>query len=567
MEFLSRTIKQIQDQLGLLTLSQRFAIFLCLVIMFGAIFWMVKYSSEQTMMPLLPMSFSEDEITRIKTQFGDWQQKYRIKGDQILVPSEDRQTLVSRLGYAELLPDDTSLGFLTLLGDNGSVFESEGQRAQRSMIILQMELAKSLKDFPGITKAEVFINPASNRRMMNMTPMASASVYLTLNTKGRDDSGLGNTVAGFVSSANKNMKRENVTVVADGKKLDVIAVGRQNPVSALEIKASLERYYQNKVISVLEVGNAIVQVDVTPQLDETEQVLVQIPEADKGSWLPTVEQSSSEQSSNDSQVGREPGIRENVGSEVAGGGGTNRTELNEQNDSMSMPFPGSDTTKTVKAVGGVKELTVTVSYPKSFFRHIAKIKSGDMNTEPSDAAVQAQIDAEIPGLRNRVSNAIGLPTGVPENESRVYIDTYWDLDPVILAGGSALAETQIAGSGAVGSLGSLARGYSKQIAVSALALMSLFMVLMMVKKASGPIELEDSEAEALMTPGKRPIDVMSPEDSNFAEAEDAGGLLAGMELDESTVQSQQMLEQIRSMVEDSPDKVAGLVSKWASQGD
>ena len=114
-------------------------------------------------------------------------------------------------------------------------------------------------------------------------------------------------------------------------------------------------------------------------------------------------------------------------------------------------------------------------------------------------------------------------------------------------------------------MGELVRGFGKEIAVLALAVMSLIMVLMMVRKASGPIELEEDEAEALMKPAKKPLDAMSPEESNFAEAEDAGGLLTGVELDEQTVQSQQMLEQIRDMVKESPEKVANLVGKWIVQ--
>ena len=125
--------------------------------------------------------------------------------------------------------------------------------------------------------------------------------------------------------------------------------------------------------------------------------------------------------------------------------------------------------------------------------------------------------------------------------------------------------SDLAGQGSGFSVGNLARGYGKQIAVSALALMSLFMVLMMVRKAGSPIQMEDEEAEALMSSGKKPLDARSPEDSDFSEAEDAGGLLAGFEMDEEAVQSQQMLEQIRSIVKDEPDKMANLVSKWIAQ--
>ena len=565
MEFLSRTIKQIRDQLGVLTLSQRFAIFLCLVIMFGAIFWMVRYSSEQTMAPLLPMSFSEDEIKRIEMQFGDWQQKYRIRGDQILVPSADQQTLIGRLGYAELLPDDTSEGWLTLLSDNGGVFESSKQQEERNLLIKQMMLARCLEDFPGISQAEVFINPPSERRVMNMTSPASASVRLTLTTKGKEDANLGNTVAGFISSANKDMKRQNVTVVANGQTLLVSPEGQQNLGSYLEIKAEWEQHYQNKIVAALENINPIVVVEVEPELDQVEQVSERILEEGAGTVNLPIKQKTDEQNRTNLQGAQEPGIKANTGSTSAAGGGTTQSETSETSETEKLPKFGKETTKTRKAEGSATLMSVAVRYPRSFFIHLAQEMSGDKEAIPTEQEIQAQIDLKAPELRQTIMGAVGLIPTVPEDEARVVFGTY--LDDTYAASFGIGSEIEIAGGGTMGSLGSLARGYSKQIAVSALALMSLFMVLMMVKKASGPIELEDSDSEALMSPGKRPIDVMSPEDSNFAEAEDAGGLLAGMELDESTVQSQQMLEQIRSMVEDAPDKVAGLVSKWAAQGD
>ncbi|MCP4708602.1 MAG: hypothetical protein GY869_08265 [Planctomycetes bacterium] len=564
MEFLSRTIKQIQDQLGLLTISQRFAIFLCLVIMFGAIFWMVRYSSEQTMTPLLPMSFSEDDIKQIEMQFGDWRQKYRVRGDQILVPSEDRQTLVGRLGYEQLLPDDTSEGWLTLLGNNGGVFESSKQQQTRNLIIKQMQLASCLKNFPGISQAEVFINPPSERRTFP-TPPASAAVRLTLTTKGKEDANLGNTVAGFVSSANKMMKRENVTVVADNHQLQVTPVGQQNPGSYLEVKTDWEQHYQVKIVNALDGVGPIVIAEVEPELDQVEQVVEKILDEGQGSWNPPTTEITEELNSTNTTGAKEPGFQSNGGTGSTAGGGTDRSETTEKSETSKQPMAGRETTKTRKAEGSAKLMSVTVRYPRSFFKLIAQEVSGDNTVEPTEQMIQEQVDLKTPELRQTIMGAVGLTPGVPEDEAKVVFGTF--LDNTFAASFGIDSEVEIAAGGTMGSLGSLARGYSKQIAVSALALMSLFMVLMMVKKAGGPIEMEDSEAEALMAPGKKPIDAMSPEDSNFAEAEDAGGLLAGMELDESTVQSQQMLEQIRSMVEDSPDSVAVLVSKWATQGD
>jgi flagellar biosynthesis/type III secretory pathway M-ring protein FliF/YscJ len=108
--------------------------------------------------------------------------------------------------------------------------------------------------------------------------------------------------------------------------------------------------------------------------------------------------------------------------------------------------------------------------------------------------------------------------------------------------------------------------YGKHIAVSLLAMISLFMVLKMVRKASGPVDLSEAEAAAVMV-GHKPMDAMGVEDSNIVDEEGATGLLSGLEMGEDAVRSQQVLEQIQHMVHESPGAAASLVGKWVSQND
>ena len=143
-------------------------------------------------------------------------------------------------------------------------------------------------------------------------------------------------------------------------------------------------------------------------------------------------------------------------------------------------------------------------------------------------------------------------------EAQVVVNTYWDQGSLI---DSASAQETSVETDAAGSVSGVARRYGKQIAVSALALLSLFMALMMVRRAAGPVEMEEEEAAALMMHGKKPLDALSVEESNLAEGAE-GGLLAGLELDDETVRSQQMLAQIKDMVKESPELAAALVSKW-----
>ena len=70
MEFLRRVLSQIQNQLGTLTLSQKFAIALLLVLMCVAVYMMVDYSSQREMVQLLRQDFTQEELTVKKVMFS-----------------------------------------------------------------------------------------------------------------------------------------------------------------------------------------------------------------------------------------------------------------------------------------------------------------------------------------------------------------------------------------------------------------------------------------------------------------------------------------------------------------
>ena len=75
--------------------------------------------------------------------------------------------------------------------------------------------------------------------------------------------------------------------------------------------------------------------------------------------------------------------------------------------------------------------------------------------------------------------------------------------------------------------------------------------------------MSEEEAVALMS-GDKPLDALSLEESNLADGM-SGGLLAGLELGEDAIRSQQMLDQVKEMVTESPEVAGNLVKKWISE--
>ena len=100
--------------------------------------------------------------------------------------------------------------------------------------------------------------------------------------------------------------------------------------------------------------------------------------------------------------------------------------------------------------------------------------------------------------------------------------------------------------------------YGKEIALSGLALVSLFMVSMMVKKsAPAPIPVAPT-----IISGPSPLMVG---EAVAGEASEGGSMLDGMELDEDAVKTEQMLDQVSTLVKENPDGAAALVKRWLNR--
>jgi hypothetical protein len=96
------------------------------------------------------------------------------------------------------------------------------------------------------------------------------------------------------------------------------------------------------------------------------------------------------------------------------------------------------------------------------------------------------------------------------------------------------------------------------IAVGALALVSLFMVSMMVRKGTpAPV------VAAAPVPRETPHLAGIPEVAGIVSHGES--MLDGMELDEDTVRTQQMLDQVSTLVGENPEAAANLVKRWLNR--
>lgn len=549
MEFLRRILSQIKSQLGGLNTSQRLVIVLLLVIMTGAILMMVNFVADRERVALLNQSFDQESLQRIVHQLDMWQEDYHVEGDRIWVAKSAHKRLIAKLGYAEALPQDTSAGWSILLEDS-DIWVPESVRLNKKRIALQVELASAISTWPGVHKVRIFINEGDKRRLNNQLPRASASVAIETSSQ-TNTRKMAVAVAEFVSAANNRMQRENVTVNIDGKNVPVVSEEDQYDSDYIAEKMKYEQLYANKIKGILPPGlDAIVQVDVKWKNVKSQIHSTEYSQDGEGSLIATIEEEGRSDESYNQDASQEPGLIANAG-DSGSRGGNSQNNTTDETMVRKKAFPGLVDKVEEIGMGGVKDVTASVMIPDNYFKEMAKNGSDE---EPDAATVQAVIDQELAKFKEAIVRVVNTAT------EQVFVSTYW-------AGGVMASSDGAPGAGQEAetrSITDMAVRYGKHIAVAALAMISLVMVLMMVRKSIGPVEVSDEEAIAMMA-GNKPLDALGLEDSNLDDGEEGDALLSGMEMDEDTIRSQQVLQQIREMVEDMPDDATNLVSKWINQ--
>src|SRR5690606_22428044 len=108
-----------------------------------------------------------------------------------------------------------------------------------------------------------------------------------------------------------------------------------------------------------------------------------------------------------------------------------------------------------------------------------------------------------------------------------------------------------------------ARAYGGQMGVGALAVASLVMMVMMVRRAGeGPV-LPGEEPPALKgRRDRRRESVLVASTAPIGEADESEPLLVAKEVDEQTLRTQQVVEQVVDLVKDDPQNSVQILQRW-----
>ena len=552
------TLRRAAAHLRGMTLSQRLAIVLGVVLVAGSLAWMVQWAASPEYVPLLHQTFSPEDLATVSSGLDALDEPYKIVGSQVLVRAAANQSgLIARLQQADKLPSDTSIGFEQLVAQSNP-WISQAENTRRWTLAMQTELEQVLGRFSGVREANVFLNlNAQKATFSRFQPANTASVTLTMEGGAPVQRTLALSAARLVSGAVRGLPVQNVQVVDSSGRaaLDWDDEADGSLSSLARRQKQLERDTAAKIAS---------QLDFIPDLKVNVQVVLDHTASNSRETEATdgapIRRRTYEEERSDGQRGGQPGVQPNVGaSAVATSAGTR--DIRNENEQEFQPSV-KDTQQT-KPAGSVDKVFAAVSVSRAYLEGVFRLNNADAGNP-----TETQIEETFLRQRDRIVRQI-TKLVYPPNSDQIAVD--WHYGPMGAALEAAPAEA------AAGVPLEVLQRYGPAAALGALALFALFLTMRMARapvsgEAFGleiglPKEAIEAAKRAARdikeTPHPRPGGAESaPAAQPVGMAGDA--LFEGQEIDDETARVERMLSQVSDMIKADGELVAGMVEKWAT---
>jgi len=563
MQAMQRLLATIRHQLRGLSLNGKLLIGSLMVILAMSLFLVSLYAGDRSMVPLnLPADLSVEARGKAVNFLRDRQIPHEERGGDIAVPSDQRTIVLAQLvDYQLLAADQVNFDKLML---NESPFLSRHQNDRRYLIAKMNEVAAVIRQFQGISNAKVVIDaPAHGGGIgaSRIPPTATVTVW----TNGRPlPPNQADTIVYLVKGAHAGLTVENIqlTNASTGDRHQARGEDARAAMQNLEARLAVEQHIKDTILSAVSFIPSV-RVSVSATVD-TREVVSQTTTIEEPR-LGMTEESSRNINSSRQPAAAEPGVRANTGVSLASlGGGQVMTD--ERSSTRAIPqFPNA-TSRIRDPKGQALVIHASIGVPYSYFVRAWKLENGADAEEPDAPTLAPFVAAESERIRQHILPLIDTSAVDGAMPGQVKVDPFHDVMLAGFGGGGAEGAGGAGGAGAGGGAGGagfgLDGGLVKYVGLSGLALVSLAMMFFMVRKATTHEELPTAEELVGIPPA------LSDADSDLiGEAEESSPALEGLEIDDEQLRRQEMLEQISSMVKETPDDAAHLLRKWIQETD
>jgi flagellar M-ring protein FliF len=553
MEFLNAQAKYIAQQLRTMSISQRVAIVLSVVVVVGGMWGILRWGSQAEWTPLLDQSFTADQIQQVQAELAMAGVSSKVEGDRVLIKGDDdaRRQLTAILAQRGALPRDTSLGYATLARDD-NVFESDEKTQWKQTRGLESELSQVLRKFRGIKDAQIFIEVPKTRGFGGKAATSRASIHVALQEGEVLDKQRISAIANFVVGAVRGLSAENVKITDGTRFYRAPDTADAMPAEHLDLQRQQEQHYATKIANQLQyIPGVLVNVHAMLRSadEQTQQRVYGKPEVDK-------ESTETDEMTGPSNAAA-PGVRPNTGRGLADAGSGSSSTREKTETSMNGLRDQKDIT-VVKSKGYVEKVMASVNVPRSY---LLKVLEAQGTPDTSAAAVEKIAAIEMPKIKDLVKPLINAT-----EDDQVVVKWFHDVVS------EAQPTTELAREPA---FLAMARDYGPQAGLALLAGFSLFMVFRIAKRAQASMSVSGSPSPAMAGAGAgawsggglsagrlTPLEVISSGPTTVGEVGEVDGIMVGHEVDEGMVRTQQIINQINQLVKEDPTAPASIIENW-----
>lgn len=550
MQALSKTFSQITGSLGRLSINAKLLVGALMVILVMALFLVSQYAGRSDMLPLGLPSSAEVRAKAV----GYLEQarvEYEDRGNDIYVPASRRFAILGQLSQQQIVAAD-EIDFNALIDLQTNPFISSAQARQMWLTAKMNVLSAMIAAREDVATARVIIDQPPGQLGLGRSYLPpTASVMVTMRGTPMSQE-IADVVGHLVAGAHAGLKPENVAVtdVRSRKRFTPRDDNAFTASSYLENKKKTEDHFRRMIEDTLaHIPGAVVTVNalIKNTLEESSERTIEDPKIG-----PKSTETRDFASTND-VPSREAGVMANVGGRIPGRGRTSQVTESITKDEKEAQFGKTD--RIIKdPTGYALQVNAMVGLPKSYFVKLYQEERGDGEAVPDSSQLDAVVQRETTQWEADLALLIkteGLADAVA-GEVRVRMIHDFEVALGGPGGGGLTPDSESAGLNANG-------GLIQNIGLITLALLSVVMMFLMVKRAGGRTGLPSATELAGVPP-----DIRVEEADIVGEAEEGAPALEGLELDDATMRTQQLLEQINSMIEEGPDEAAGLLQRWVA---
>lgn len=559
MDAFKAQFERIRQQLAALTATQKMLVAALVAVMVLTVLYWGRYAGNAEMVPVLDQVLTDDDIGPIDHQLELAGVPHSVSAGKVLVPADRKGEILANLMFARVLPQDTHSAFETMSKEINP-FMPNSQVEMAFSEATAMELSSLISRFPGVANARVIINAKDERRIEGSIP-PSATVFITTKGEAENAKTLVRAAADGVAHAVSGLTPNHISVLINGASMKVPdSESSMDPSSddLLDIREKREFDLEQKIRNEFSFINGLT---VSVNCDVENRVMVDHTlKYDKAGTVvqPIETTSTNEETTTAGAASREPGAVSNTGQagtngavsldgSAGGSGGGGNSTTNSKDEAKNGVWVGQSEITTQTPAGKDSVRSVTVRVPVSYFNAIYKRTS----TGAADAPAEF-VSAQVASIKDGVKKVVGLTT-----DDALSVATYTDLPVNDLA----MATAPSIPSSAMNSVG----GHVKEIGIAVLAIVSLLMMATMVRKTTPPQLVMPPASGQPATSAAGGLGQLGSGESIAGEVGAGAGALDGMEMDEEAVRTQQMLDQVSTMVKENPDAAASLVKKWLTR--